>query len=359
MTQHRAFFNIKTQFDNAGDALIIRELIRLVTARMPAEVYTDRVPDGFRRMLELDRLPDVTAPEGGIYMLVISMLKARLRGIRCYYFLTPGGVNGEVSATGLASLAVISLLVALGVRINQVGVSFERIGPWHARLLRWRSRILHTSAVRDTISERYARDELGLRLTHLMPDLAVNLFANDPLIVPDPGRSAIGFSFRTDKDPAIKRRLVELVEAVCIAAPPETEFRFIAQVGRDLPFMVELRDRISAAGAAQTQVIDCHNSIDAAIEAYRPCRALVANRLHGLLLGLRAGAAPIALTTGDLDHKIRGVLESIGLDSRIVDLRTTTAAELILLLTPISFDGGDQSRKLADFFDDILTKPER
>ncbi|QPM92548.1 polysaccharide pyruvyl transferase family protein [Pseudooceanicola algae] len=357
MSGQRAYFNIKTQFDNVGDALIIRELIRLASDRAMTEVYLERAPESFRRTLDIAGRPNVEVHDkGGFGALILNMLGARLRGIRCYYFLIPGGLNGDKSvkqfASGLVSLAVIALLALVGVRICQTGFSIERIGPRHARLLRWRSKVLYCVGIRDRISQAYAED-LGIRTTHLVTDLALNLFAENPTVAPDP-RGAIGFSFRTDKDPAIRDRLTGLAEEVCARTAPGTRFRCIAQVGRDLPYMSELAERLEKRHPGQVDLVDAHEDISAAIAAYEPCQALLSNRLHGLLLGLRAGASPVALVVEELDHKIRGVFESIGLGDHVCDLASSSATDLDPLMTPLRFDGTAPAGRLKALFDELL-----
>src|SRR5690606_24167809 len=108
-------------------------------------------------------------------------------------------------------------------------------------LLRVRSRFLHCVGVRDRISCTYARTELGIRVTHAVPDLALNLFSRNPQSGRrDLKRDVIGVSFRTDKNPAIEVRLKELLNGILRGTSANTQFRFIVQVERDRRFMEEI-----------------------------------------------------------------------------------------------------------------------
>src|SRR5262249_51866795 len=135
----RAFINIHTQFENAGDALILRELVKIVSSRAPVDVYLGQAPDSFVQQLDLGGNNSVIAHRGeSVVRLIRDVLKARLGGSRCYLFLTPGAANGERSRKqfliDLVRLVSVGILAVARVRICQVGVSFENIGPRHARL---------------------------------------------------------------------------------------------------------------------------------------------------------------------------------------------------------------------------------
>ncbi len=351
----RAFVNMHPQINNAGDALVLRELIALVSSRVPADVYLGGVPDSVVRQLNLEHSARVH--RGRVSgRLVMDIMKARIGGSRCYYFLTAGAPNGErtvrqflVDVIRIAWLAVLNLA---GVRICQVGVSFERIGRRHATVLRWRSRLLYASLPRDRLTYDYAR-KLGIRVTGVMPDVTINMFAS-PTVPYGSRRHAIAFSFRIDKYPWLRKRLTELVEDICRRTEEADEIVFVAQVVRDSPYMRELAEIAARIRPGRVRFLDCHDDIDAAFTTYSTCRAVLSNRLHALLPGLKAGATSLALIVPELDPKIVGVFESIGEEERVFDFRAVETTDLAEWMRPVAFDGSAFAYELNAIFDELL-----
>lgn len=359
MKQSRTFLNIKTQFDNAGDALIIRELIRLTSERAHVEVYLSRAPDSFRTMLDVDKMPTATAHEnGGFFSIILAMLIARINGEDVHYLLIPGGLNGERSLkqtlSGLISLLIFCLLKLVSIKVSQVGISLERIGKRHAFLLRLRSKLIYATAVRDQFSEAYAKDTLKINITGRVPDLALNLFRKDPLVKQN-GPGKIAFSFRTDKDLSSAEKIERLTMWVAQNTPSDVQLCFIAQVGRDLDFMSALQSKVNEAYPNRSCVLDVSNDIYDAQDAYTSVSVLFSNRLHALLLGLRSGARPAAFIDSALDIKIRGVFEDAGITGQIFDINDPTGADIKDALgSGFYFDGKDCADALSQFFDKLI-----
>ncbi|WP_460359403.1 polysaccharide pyruvyl transferase family protein [Mycobacterium sp. ZZG] len=357
----RAFINMHAQSENAGDALVLRELIQLVSSRVPADVYLGKWPEGFVRQLNISENSAVfphqdRRPAG----LVWDVMRARVAGWRCYYFLTAGAPHGERTlkqfGSDLLRIGWLAVLAALRVRICQVGVSFENIGPRHARILRWRSRLLYASVPRDNISQSYMRS-LGIRVTGVMPDVTLNLFRT-PTTPYGSKRDAVAFSFRNDKYPEIRGRARELVIQICASAPADTQFLFVAQVARDVGFMLELAELAEEAHPGRVKFIDAHQDIDKAFATYRTCSAVFSNRLHALLPSLKEGATPFAMLVPGRDPKIEGVFESIDLSDLVFDVKSTDFRELSERMVPIKFEGRVAAQELNSFFDSLLDVAE-
>jgi hypothetical protein len=353
----RAYVNMHAQTENAGDALVLRELTRLIASRVRTDVYLGNSPETFIRQLAFDETGARAHRGDATVTLIRDILGARLRGWRCYYFLTAGAPHGERSVQqfvlDMIRITWIGILTVFGVRVCQVGVSFENIGPRHARVLRWRSRILHASVPRDRIASDYMR-ELGIRATGLMPDVALNMFSSEPESF-EPGRKAIAFSFRVDKYPEVRDRLRDIVEHVSNSLPADDTVYFVAQVRRDVAFMRELADYASVLIPGRSRFIDAHKDINCAFATYNECRAVLSNRLHALLPSLKQGCSPIALTIPELDPKIVGVFDMIGLRDRVLDIRDVTGPQLAEWMGPIQFDGRKVAQDLNMFFDDLLS----
>ena len=98
-----SFFSINTQFENVGDALINREMIRL--AALKSKVYVDfsRCPDGFSETSCGTSNHSFSKVKFGFLGICLKLIFKRCVREECYYFLSPGGYFGEVQGIGLIS----------------------------------------------------------------------------------------------------------------------------------------------------------------------------------------------------------------------------------------------------------------
>lgn len=353
----RAFCSIKTQFENVGDALIVRELISLIAARQPITVDLSRCPPEFRKTLGIDSNGQVSVVARGFPALIWQMLKVRFSGERCTYFLIPGGLGGEKSRAHAAKARVFNLILRgmkiAGIRACQVGVSYERLGTRHIGILKSRTRILYRHMVRDTLTQTYAGG-LGLKVDGVLPDMAFNLFRSPVARAAD--RPSLAFSFRVDKSASQETAISAFIERVCRLAGKDSRFKFISQVGRDDRFMREMADKINDLGLGAADFVSCSDDIDACQEAYADCKALYSNRLHGLMLAMSAGATPFALIDDTVDRKILGIFQDAGWSSQIHPLGgTLTDQEITASFAPSEpVQGSAQVAQLDAFFDQIL-----
>jgi polysaccharide pyruvyl transferase WcaK-like protein len=313
----RAFFSLKTQFENAGDALINRELLRLCAQR--ADVYLDltRCPTEFVDSLGVNRfLPN--AHLLGTFRLFAVMILSRVLGRDAYYFVSPGGYVGEkrgmAAVAALLNTVVLGCFSAIGVRVCHVGVSFERLGPFHRRILTLRARFMSRTVVRDEDSAVYAR-ELGIRVDEVAPDLAFGAASYRPLQRPGSG---IALSFRVDQLESQRADCVRLVRMMDDQLPPGVEFRFIAQVERDARFLRELSSEV-ASSRRPVSFHSVHRHVDSALDAYLGCQFVVSNRLHALLFGLLSGAIPVPTIHSEVNGKVVGLFNSIGISVATFD----------------------------------------
>lgn len=355
----RAFCSIKTQFENVGDALIVRELISLIAARQPITVDLSRCPPEFRKTLGIDSNGAVSVTSKGFPALMWQMMKAQLGGERCTYFLIPGGLGGEKSRAQVAKARVFNLILRamklVGIRACQVGVSYERLGARYIGLLKARTRILHRHLVRDTLTASYAGD-LGLKVDGVLPDMAFNLFRSP--MMPAADRGALAFSFRVDKAASQETAIAAFIERVCRLAGKDKRFKFVSQVGRDNRFMREMADKINGLGLGVAEFVSCSDDIDACQEAYADCVTLYSNRLHGLMLAMSAGARPFALIDETVDRKIVGIFRDAGWEPNIHLLGgALTDEEIVASFNPSApVQGAAQVAQLDAFFDETLSR---
>lgn len=321
----RAFFFMKTRFENIGDALINRELLKLVSARVPVTVDLSRAPEPFAQNLDLAALPDAHVTRHGLAALVFAMLRARRAGITPVYFLMPGGNRGEKSwplfAANMAYNVFLGLLRKAGIQLVQTGVSFEHLGPRYGRVIRDRARTLSRIYVRDRLSADLL-ERLGIRPDGILPDLAFNVsFDTDRLERQKTGpvEGTIGLSFRTGASHATEAQVRGIVDDLA-ARFPGRPLKFVAQVKSDLPLMQALARDYAKGGGRVVSFFDMTADLSLSAEAYGDCAIVFSNRLHVLLLSLSMGAIPAAVIQKDGDLKIRGVFEAIGLASCLFDI---------------------------------------
>lgn len=349
-----AFLSVKTQFENVGDALIVRELVKLTSQRIDTFVDLSRCPPAFRRALGLDTLANVVCLETlGTARLIWKVILTRLTGRRPYYFLVPGGRGGEMSMASALRAWLYNLLLALlrviGVRVCHVGISYDRLGLRHGRILRWRSKLLYEHAVRDDITREYLETH-GVRVDRVLPDLAVNIFGDhaDGKSVKD----AIALSFRVDKYPDRQKEIEQSIHEIVRARGGKGRVKFVSQVRRDDEFMKLMAARIREAEGVPVEFHACHDDIMKARAAYEDCASIYSNRLHALLLATSTGAKPIAVIDGARDVKIRGAFRSLGLEDRVIELGTILEGESVQdidLARIIELRG-----ELAHYFDELF-----
>jgi polysaccharide pyruvyl transferase WcaK-like protein len=346
--------NIKTQFENVGDALIIRELLRQIASRSRLIVDVSRCPEAFRSSIGLSELPNTTVRAAGFISIATSMLSDRLRGDRPYYFLIPGGINGEKSTKqywfALAGTVGLAILSTLGARICQTGISYEALGDRHKRLLRRRLRYFYKAMVRDELSLMYARKN-RIRADGIVPDLA---FALKPLDGVVAERTKVAFSFRADKSPETRDVITRRVLEICQTISQDTPVLFVVQVARDATFMKNLKCDIEKKLQRSIEYVEQCSDIDECRLIYSKCTHLFSNRLHGLLLALCSGAKSVPLIDPFLDTKIVGVFEQAGWADAILDANVLTSNGIQAALSdPFRLNWSDQMVSISRFFDEI------
>lgn len=315
----RVFLGIRTQFENIGDALIVRELIQQLARRADITIDLSHCPEDFVTMLDLGSLIGTRQLHSlGKFRLLASSLLARLLGHSTYLFLMPGGRDGEVRTLSYIkswlSLFLLWLLSTAGIRICHLGVSYDRLGKRHAHVIRARARLLHAHFVRDSGSFELLRG-LNVQVDGMIPDLALGLFASASRHHRVSRR--IAFSFRVDKYVDQRTDVIAAVDRICATYGNSCEMLFISQVRRDDAFMRELSIHIERHFPGKVRFERSTSSIDQCRQLYSQCDWIISNRLHALLLAMSTGATPLALLNRDVDMKICGVLQSVGLSANI------------------------------------------
>jgi len=351
----RAFMSVKTQFDNLGDALINRELARLISAHAATTIDFSRCPDSFRQAMKLEASSNIRPlARFGYVRLLARMTTAAMAGTQCYFFLNPGGLGRRpLSRKQLRSGSLNNLLLwalrSLGVRVCLLGVSYDPLDSKSLKLTRERASLLHRLVVRDEASATYLRS-VGIRVDAIMPDLSFGLYQEDGPSNKD--RPTIAFSFRFDGLGA--RQIEAFVTAVMGHFGPEYRFAFVAQVGRDVGPMRSLEAVCQEATGFQTNFYACIDDIAKMGQYYAGCRAIFSNRLHALLLAAHASAAPVAAIDRTCDGKIIGLFDDMDLSDRIISLNDPQAVNACNLQSLDPFLMKAQYAKLSDYVEELV-----
>lgn len=351
----RSFFFIETQFDNLGDALINREMIRLMAERSEVTLGVSRVPESFKDMIGRDFLARFTLDETrGRSAFLLAVARRALRGERCFVFLSPGGwigeLDGNLNLRSWLHTFLYYLLRLFGARVCQLGVSYEDPGPKLRLLLRGRSGALYRHFVRDEAS-RAVMQKAGVRIDGLCPDLAFNAFDG----AQGKGEGAT-FSFRADQYKGQIDDIRAFLAFYFETFGTEKPVFFVAQVEKDVAANRELAAWVSARTGIPAPMDDVCASVELAQNAYRRTAVIVSNRLHALLLAGSVGNAMIAAPVGQANKKIRALFADSGCADSVfaapgdADRLRRAAARL--------YDGKREREALAARFDEIFAAGE-
>jgi polysaccharide pyruvyl transferase WcaK-like protein len=316
------FMSINTQFENVGDALICRELLRLASNHGKVVVDTSKCPSSFEATLGLESSSQLISVSSRKAYFT-AMLRSRMRGDRTFLLLKPGAYLGKLgfSATRAAVLHVIHLLLRLaGIKIVQIGVSYERLDSANKQYLSTKSRYLHAHYVRDAESLKYARAN-GLTVNGTLPDLAFNAFTDrSPDTNSQTDRITLGLSFRTGQFDAQEEQIMLFIDRLLECLCPDIIDAIIltAQVEWDVATMQRIQNHIARDHEVPIELVVCYDNIETCEEAYRQCDLVVSNRLHVLLLAASQCQHVLAFLDPVYNAKIVGLFDTVGWSNHAV-----------------------------------------
>ncbi len=340
------FVNVKTQFQNLGDALINRQLILLLASRGVVYVNISHCPAEFLKWLSIDGVQSVKKVNSLEFFIKKAMYLAERKN-KVSYLFNPGGYVGEISKVsyifGLTKLIFLNLLNALGMKFYMIGFSVEALGKRAKRLLKIKSNLCEVLAVRDTSSIQVLK-EIGALNFELIPDLAFGLDSLDSQLsaLPDKNVSrAICISFREIKD---KSRLIKSISKLHEVG---YEISASSQVKMDKQFNSEIIEKVHGGH----HKID-FDSIADAVAYYSRFKYVVSNRLHVLLLAMYAGSIPVPYLEGGKNEKIRSLFKTMGIENYVYEDSTSTPLnDFIERLSAASNIFAMNNREINFFFD--------
>jgi len=308
-SQKVGYLHAKTQFDNVGDALIVGQAVALMSEHMNVVLSAKGIPAHFSRQIREATKAPYSELDSGKAEIFLALALRRMFGLRSYYSLIPGGINGEKSKSSYLSGTVYNLALQMmalfGIVTVQMGVSYDKLGVRHQKLVRSRARALSYHFVRDSQTDEYCR-ERGISRSGVAPDLAFVIFSD---ISEKASGSRVAFSFRTDRG---GRPLIEKIgEMIKASFASDTQIVLVSQVARDTPGMLELQELLKSVGM-NCDFEDVSDSLQAASKVYSTCSVIYSNRLHALLLAASNGTAPCPVISAEVDRKISGIFLDLG-----------------------------------------------
>lgn len=325
------FYSAKTQFSNAGDALINRELLRHLRRYGEIRAAVAGAPADFLAEIGLREDERRFAGRAGMVVAAASAgLRRRLgRGPDAFLVLTPGDPLVPLSPSVLLGALAVAGIAASGTRVLRLGVSMTSNLPRRMRLEALLSRAIHFTGLRDTLSMA-ATERAGFRRSGYFPDFAMTMPAVRRSARPDAAPLRIGLSFRDDRlgESGIEPLAVALESILADAARDRpVELALVAQVEADAVPAKLLLERFGARYPCSLVV---ERRLDRLAEIYRGIDLVLSNRLHGLLYAAANGCIPVGLLSRRANSKIVGLLADIGLGDLWVDLERDPAPTLDL-----------------------------
>lgn len=307
------FFSANTQYENAGDALINRELLKVLRRWGSVRVAQSGAPEVFIRQLRLEPQELHYESRPALWLgAFLAGTKARFsRTERPCLVLTPGDPGGVFDREVMLRGALMVMLNLAGVRIVRLGVSLGRMSRGRLRFEAFMSRFYAHIGIRDSKSLDVATAH-GFQNCGYFPDFALALDPTERLSKADDHYNVM-VSLRDDNLGRADRatlvtKLDQVIDAMSVNRA--VSLHFVAQVGIDGGFARFLKDRY--AGRIRS-VMSEEQNIDRLANIYSRADLILSNRLHALLLASACGAVPLGLLFPDNNVKIVGLLGDLGL----------------------------------------------
>lgn len=316
------FVYLKTQFSNAGDALIIREQVRIFRRFGKIHAARSGVPEAFLQELALSS--SEVLPGGWLKLVVRAAMHAAKSQEGSYLLLPPGDPGGGVTIGTLSRCFIFPLLSLLGIRIVRVGFSLGRLSPMRMRLESWISRWCYFQGIRDGLSmadaQRYYFKKIGY-----FPDLSLYMPHASEMRGPEQTRNPrIAISFRGDNlDEQSKKATIDHLFRSIERYRETATLVGIVQVERDQDFVARIVDEARARGFRTDSNLLKSINLKKLAESYSKCDLVVTNRLHVFLFGALNGSMPLAILDRVRNRKITGILETLGLSNFSIEIFST------------------------------------
>jgi hypothetical protein len=316
------YFSAKTQYSNAGDALINREILRYLRDYGEIRAAVRDAPPEFLDELGLDAHERRYVGGGRLTLAAaIAGLAYRLGlGPRAVLVMSPGDPLMYMNMTMVYRGMLTIVLAILGAAVLRPGVSMTKDMPNLMRLEAIVSRFMLYTGLRDTHSLQ-ATERAGFRNIGYFPDLALTLPAPTRSSFPEDGPLRIGLSLRNDVldgDGTVATLETAVRSALrSIAGDRAVRLVLVAQVQRDAEFLSDLMVRLAPDYDC---VLRDEQYLDPLAEIYGQIDVVLTNRLHSFLYSAAHGCVPYGLLWRDKNTKIVALLNDCGLADLWADL---------------------------------------
>lgn len=327
------FCSAITQYENLGDLVINRTLLRNLKNYGRLIVDTRGVPDWFCEQLELNVDERYSNYRVRLRLLVLLFgLKALFNlNSQVYLIRTPGGHSGPIEnwIGGVKSLAWFFIFRIIGVRICWFGASIESFSIMREMFEKWYSNFMHFYSLRDSISEGYAR-KIGIERLESFPDLAWLMetppASNEPMKIDS---DYVIFSFREcphklAETVEYNNNLYAVLDAIVKLVCGEWSKKLVIsyQVTRDYEFCKGIRDRYKYD--CDVMFIESQVDSQCMYDLYSRASMVFSNRLHVLLFAMVCGSLPVAVIDLAEHSKITGIFLDARLMRLVIDIRKSS-----------------------------------
>ncbi|MEO1390550.1 MAG: polysaccharide pyruvyl transferase family protein [Cyanobacteria bacterium J06634_6] len=321
------FYDAETQFENLGDLLINRILLRKLRNFGSLCINLAAVPSWYQEKIEA--LPSESLDEGnGKFenrVFWIGMRSLFNPNLNVYLVQIPGHYSGGVRGRALKKILYFLLLKLVGVRICRLGTSIGAFSKDRARLEKWQSRFMHYYSVRDSLSQQYAQ-EIGIRKPRFFPDLAwlVTPCSMEALSSIEK-REYVILSFRevnfgSETSLDYQNCFWATLDNVIDQVANELSMKIVVsyQVKRDYTFSKKIFDRY--ADTYNIHFMESKIDDDSMNSIYSASYMTFSNRLHVLMMSMAYGSLPVGVINPDEHSKILGIFHDSKLEHLILNM---------------------------------------
>lgn len=310
--KNKFYFNSKTQFENFGDAVISRELLKLARTKGEIHILAKNTPEDFLKIIDHESYIKHRSNLG----FIISIISCLFKGINIYYLLNPGGFGGGVNKKEIIKQNFIILIYAIlslfGVKLIRLGASLTNLSDKKGKLESRKSNYIHYNSYRDNLSMEIAKKN-NIRTNDCFPDMA---FLISTHLEKNKEKNGIILSFRNRNESIVYDVLKKSIDKISFLQ--NEKILFSSQVDFDFSFNKDLERLFTSNGYDASEI----NFSDKELyfELYKNTKLVLSNRLHVLLFSLVSGTRAIAMIEQEHDEKIIGIFKDLGLESLICDL---------------------------------------
>lgn len=324
------YISLKTQFENMGDLLINREMIRILSTRGEVFINCRSAPADFIEKIlsssDLNCTPLETR-KSLIFFHLAAMLGFIFKKNKYIFSQNPGGYGGEISKRASfrknINTHIKTALSHLGIEFIAFGVSYDKIGPRHTAALKKQFSVYSNHFVRDESSFNYCTEN-KIKCDGILPDLAFNLDYHSPL---PKSKRLIILSFRDLGNELLDNLLIESIKRNIMHITSKyqaVEISITYQVTFDKAFSEKILDALSDITDTKAKIIDLTKSLDENLSFYSKASFTLSNRLHVVLMSMSTGSKCYALTHPEKNAKLINLLKSESLESSLLSITDNT-----------------------------------